>query len=342
MRKFIHGVMSALMVLSVSGCRQDMQNQPKMLPQRSSALFADGRSVRPQVYGTVARSQGDAAGYFRTGLLDGKEADRMPFPVTAEVLARGQERFNTYCSPCHSRIGNGRGMITQRGFHLAGDFHAERLLLAPVGHFFNVMTNGYGAMPNYAAELAPQDRWAVVAYIRALQLSQDAKPTDVPPGKTIERMQDITARQGLPEGFAGRWNSTSAMIAASQAPAPLPQPVAPVVAAAPPATKIASAAAPAVAKPQSTSVSTGPPPTGDAAAGERIYMQNCQACHQATRTGLPPMIPSLLGIVTRVGPEHIHDVVTSGIPTGRPPMPAFTQLSDHDIENLIAYLRTGK
>jgi hypothetical protein len=114
-----------------------------------------------------------------------------------EVLERGQERYNIYCTPCHSRVGNGAGMIVQRGYRPAGNFHTQRLLAAPLGHFFAVMTNGYGAMPDYAAQVAPQDRWAIVAYIKALQLSQNAKSSDVASGAQVESLSDIAAREGI-------------------------------------------------------------------------------------------------------------------------------------------------
>jgi len=160
----------------LAGCRQDMQDQPKFIPQRGTDFFADGRSARQQMANTVARGQLHEDAYFYTGLVDGKEGNAMPFPVIGTVLARGQERFNVYCAPCHSRVGNGAGMIVQRGYRPAGNFHTPRLMAAPLGHFFSVMTHGYGAMPDYSAQVAPQDRWAIVAYIKALQLSQDAKP----------------------------------------------------------------------------------------------------------------------------------------------------------------------
>jgi hypothetical protein len=181
----------------LAGCRQDMHDQPKFIPQRGTDFFADGRSARPQVENTVARGQLHEDTYFYTGLQGGKEGDGMPFPVTMDVLERGQERFNIYCTPCHSRVGNGAGMIVQRGYRPAGNFHTARLMAAPLGHFFNVMTNGYGAMPDYAAQLTPQDRWAVVAYIKALQLSQAAKPGDEAEGAKVEPLSDIAASEGL-------------------------------------------------------------------------------------------------------------------------------------------------
>lgn len=176
-----------------------------MFPQRGSSMFADGRSVRPQAEHTVARGQLYESDYFYTGLMNGKEADMMPFPVTMQVLARGQERFNVYCSPCHSRVGNGAGMIVQRGYKPAGNLHDAKRMGQPLSHYFYVMTNGYGAMPDYKAQVAPEDRWAIAAYIRALQLSQAATTADVPAGAQVENLKDIAVREGLPASYAGPW-----------------------------------------------------------------------------------------------------------------------------------------
>jgi mono/diheme cytochrome c family protein len=197
------GAMAATLVLA--GCRQDMQDQPKFFPQRGTDFYADGRSVRPQVENTVARNQLRENAYFYTGLINGKEGDGMPFPATLEVLERGQERYNVYCTPCHSRVGNGVGMIVQRGYMKAGSFHSARLETAPLGHFFHVISNGYGAMPDYAAQIVPEDRWAIVAYIKALQLSQKATQADVPPGAHVEPLPSIAEREGLPASFAEEW-----------------------------------------------------------------------------------------------------------------------------------------
>jgi hypothetical protein len=182
-----------------------MHDQPKFIPQRGTDFYTDGRSARPQVENTVARGQLHEDAYFYTGLQDGKEGNAMPFPVTMQVLERGQERFNIYCTPCHSRVGNGAGMIVQRGYRPAGNFHTPRLMAAPLGHFFAVMTHGYGAMPDYAAQVSPQDRWAIVAYIKALQLSQNAKPTDAAPGAQIESLSNVAVREGLPKNFGKDW-----------------------------------------------------------------------------------------------------------------------------------------
>jgi mono/diheme cytochrome c family protein len=187
-----------------------MQNQPRMFPQRGTDFFADHRSVRPQVDHTVARGQLGAADYFSTGLIDGKESDLSPFPVTLTVLERGQERFNIYCTPCHSRVGNGAGMIVMRGYKPAANLHDAQRVAEPLSHYFFVMTNGFGAMPDYSAQLTPADRWAVAAYIRALQLSQHATMADVPAGVTVETLPNITQQEGYPASFAQPWELPSA------------------------------------------------------------------------------------------------------------------------------------
>jgi mono/diheme cytochrome c family protein len=197
------GAMAATLVLA--GCRQDMHNQPKFVPQRGTTFFADGRSSRPQVENTVGRDQLHEDAYFYTGLQDGKEGDGLPIELTPVTLQRGQERYNIYCTPCHSRVGNGNGMIVSRGYKPAGNFHTDRLRQAPLGHFFTVITHGYGAMPDYASQLTPEDRWAVAAYIRALQLSQEAKTSDVPAGEHPVDLHEIAKTQGLPPGFADDW-----------------------------------------------------------------------------------------------------------------------------------------
>jgi mono/diheme cytochrome c family protein len=166
MRSKAIAVAAMTAALALAGCRQDMHNQPKFVPQRGTTFYADGRSVRPQVENTVGRDQLHENAYFYTGLQGGKEGDGLPIALTEATLERGQERYNIYCTPCHSRVGNGNGMIVQRGYKPAGNFHTDRLRAAPLGHFFSVMTNGYGAMPDYAAQLTPEDRWAVAAYIR--------------------------------------------------------------------------------------------------------------------------------------------------------------------------------
>jgi hypothetical protein len=203
-KRAITGV-AMLSVLVLAGCRQDMHNQPKFVPQRGTTFFADGRSARPQVANTIGRDQMHADEYFYTGLIDGKEGDGLPVQLTEAVMLRGQERYNLYCTPCHSRVGNGNGMIVQRGYKPAGNFHTDRLRSAPLGHFFQVMTNGYGAMPDYSAQLTPEDRWAVAAYIRALQLSQNATAADVASGGHVQDLHSIAKDAGMPPGFADPW-----------------------------------------------------------------------------------------------------------------------------------------
>jgi hypothetical protein len=198
-------------LLLTAGCRQDMQNQPKMIPQRGSGFFADHRGARPQVLNTVARGQLHEDTYFYTGVVQGpdgrrQELDALPseIPLTMTVLKRGQERFNIYCTPCHSRVGNGLGEIVQRGYKPAANFHDQVRMAQPLSHYFFVMTHGYGAMPDYSAQLTPADRWAVAAYIRALQLSEAATVKDVPTGVRIGSLKDLAAAEGHPE-FAGPW-----------------------------------------------------------------------------------------------------------------------------------------
>jgi len=162
-----------------------MQVQPYQRPLVESQFYPDHRSERPIISGTVARGHLEADTYFYTGKIGSNDGDYMPFPVTSEVMARGQQRFNIYCAPCHSEVGDGNGMIVQRGFKHPPSYHIERLRRAPIGYFFDVMTNGFGAMPDYSEQVSAADRWAIAAYIRALQLSQHAIQADVPPGQTV-------------------------------------------------------------------------------------------------------------------------------------------------------------
>jgi mono/diheme cytochrome c family protein len=169
-----------LVAFAAVGCRQDMYDQPKAKPLAASDLFPDGASARPLVSGTIPRDwHGDDPSH--TGLgADGKLLQTMPVKLTRELLERGHERFEIYCSECHDRAGTGWGMIVERGFPPPPSFHIDRLREAPIGHFYEVITNGYGAMYSYASRVQPADRWAIAAYIRALQLSQNARLEDVP------------------------------------------------------------------------------------------------------------------------------------------------------------------
>ena len=161
-----------------------MFNQPISKPLRKNDFFQDNRMAsRPLVPHTIALGQLEADSSFYTGLVGSNLVADFPFPITRAVLERGQERFNIYCAVCHGRTGDGNGMVVQRGFPPPPSYHIDRLREAPVGHFFDVMTRGYGIMYSYAARVEPQDRWAIAAYIRVLQLSHDAKLADVPPAE---------------------------------------------------------------------------------------------------------------------------------------------------------------
>ena len=173
------------LLLVLAGCRQEMYDQSRVRPLAQSDFYSDLRTARPQVEGTVARGQLHEDEYFYTGKIGGNPGDYMPFPVTEEVLARGHERFNIYCAPCHSRLGDGNGMVPQRGFKHPPTYHQDRLRKAPLGYFFDVMTNGFGVMSDYTTQIAPRDRWCIVAYIRALQLSQNATHADLASGENV-------------------------------------------------------------------------------------------------------------------------------------------------------------
>jgi mono/diheme cytochrome c family protein len=172
---------SRLAIIGIAGsllfsaaCRNDMHNQPRYKPLAKTEFFSDGRASRPAIDDTVARGQlrVDQARY--TGKVNGKDIDFLPIRISHDDMVRGQERFNIYCSPCHGRLGNGRGMIVARGLRQPPTFLDQRLVEAPIGHFFDVMTNGYGAMYSYASRVAVDDRWRIASYIRALQMSQNA------------------------------------------------------------------------------------------------------------------------------------------------------------------------
>ena len=169
-----------------TACRIDMHVQPRQNPLSRSDFYTDQRSARPPVEGTIARGQLHEDTYFYTGKIGNNPGDVMPFPVTKEVLARGRERFNIFCAPCHSRAGDGNGFVPSRGFaRKPPSFHIVRLQKAPLGYFYDVITEGFGIMPDYASQIPPQDRWDIVAYVRALQLSQNATMADVPAGQAI-------------------------------------------------------------------------------------------------------------------------------------------------------------
>jgi mono/diheme cytochrome c family protein len=190
--KRLSGVLAILAAASL-GCRQDMFDQPKMRPLQASTFFSDGRASRPLPEDTVPRGAPLGDDLLSTGRVGGEAVDRFPFPVTSTVLDRGEERFNVFCSPCHGRTGNGDGMIVQRGFKVPPSFNSDRLRQAPAGHFFEVMTRGFGVMYDYRSRITPEDRWAIAAYIRALQLSQHAGADDLDAAKAEEQAASAAA-----------------------------------------------------------------------------------------------------------------------------------------------------
>ena len=209
---------AALLVLAAAGCRQNMHDQNKVKPLAPNAFFADGQGARPLPANTVARGFLREDQAFYTGLgADGRAVAAFPMPVTMEVLRRGQERYNVFCSPCHDSAGTGRGMIVQRGYTQPSSYHIDRLRQAPAGYFYDVMTRGFGVMPSYASQVPPEDRWAIAAYVRALQLSQNAQVSALTPGerarleeawrrpRDIDR-SDLSSRRGMqvsPESSSG-------------------------------------------------------------------------------------------------------------------------------------------
>jgi mono/diheme cytochrome c family protein len=188
-RSFPNDISAVVVITAItlfSACRIDMHVQPRVNPLAKSDFFPDQRGARPLVEGAVARGDLRADTYFYTGKIGSNPGDYMPFPVTKEVLDRGRERYNIYCAPCHSQLGDGNGFIPSRGFsRKPPSYHTARLQKAPLGYFYDVISNGFGIMPDYASQIQPQDRWNIVAYIRALQLSQNATKADVPAGQNI-------------------------------------------------------------------------------------------------------------------------------------------------------------
>jgi len=193
-------VLAASVLLVLSGCRQDMHNQPKYVPYRSSEFFQDGLSERQQVVHTVARGELHEDAYLYTGKIGTKEGDRFPFPITQAVMERGRERYDIYCSPCHSRVGDGNGMIVKRGYRQAASFHDQKYASETVGHYYDVISHGFGAMPDYATQVEPADRWAIAAYIRALQYARNGTISDVPADQRgqLKDQSEMTTKDGVP------------------------------------------------------------------------------------------------------------------------------------------------
>jgi len=176
-------LLGCIFPLLLTSCRPDMFDQPRYNPLGASDFFTNGAGSRPLIPGTVARGHLNEDEAFYAGKIGTNLVETFPFPVTSEVLQRGRERFDIYCAICHGQTGDGNGMIPQRGFPAPPSYHSDRLRQSPVGHFFEVMTQGYGVMYSQASRVAPTDRWAIAAYIRALQLSRDARLKDVPSGE---------------------------------------------------------------------------------------------------------------------------------------------------------------
>ncbi len=193
----------------LSGCRQDMHDAPRYDPYEESAILPNQSSAQPLVAGTVPRDEArgavlDEDELLHTGKINGQPADMFPFAITRADLDRGEERFNIYCSPCHGRTGEGNGMVVQRGYRQAANYHIERLRKMPVGYFVDVMTNGFGVMPDYRTQVPAADRWRIAAYIRALQLSHAATERDVPAGALDKLKKGGPAPSPTPEPGHGR------------------------------------------------------------------------------------------------------------------------------------------
>ena len=168
------------LLLGTVACRQDMQDQPKYKPLGENRFFPDGRNARPIPLGTIATDELNDNDAYHTGEKNGTFVDTIPVPVNLALLHRGQDRFDIYCSPCHGLVGDGDGMVAQRGFRAPADFHTDRLRHVPPGYIYQVITNGYGAMPDHGDQIPVADRWAIVAYVRALQYSRHGSIADVP------------------------------------------------------------------------------------------------------------------------------------------------------------------
>ena len=187
-RAFRHNVYGALIIaiivlITLPGCelRQAMYDQPRYEALEASPFFEDGLSARAPIDGTVARGELQLVDHYYRGTVNGEIATKMPIAVTRKVLERGKQRYDIFCAPCHDRTGTGNGMIVKRGLKQPPSYHEERLREAPIGYFFDVMTNGFGSMYSYSSRIPVDDRWAIAAYVRALQYSQSASFDELPP-----------------------------------------------------------------------------------------------------------------------------------------------------------------
>jgi mono/diheme cytochrome c family protein len=197
-RSFAAACLAAAVALA--GCRQDMHDAPRYDPLEASTVLPGGAGAQPLVAGTVARGQLREDELLYTGAIDGEPSAVFPFPITAEDLDRGQERFDIYCAPCHGRTGVGDGMVVQRGHRQAASFHIQRLREMPVGYFFDVITDGFGAMPDYRSQIPVEDRWRIVAFVRALQLSHAGTLDDVPASDRPQLEGGTAAGSGVEGG----------------------------------------------------------------------------------------------------------------------------------------------
>jgi mono/diheme cytochrome c family protein len=185
--------------LGLAGCRQDMHDAPRYDPLEYSEVLPGHSSAQPLVDGTVSREAVIDDDLLTTGKVNGQPSPVFPFPITKADMDRGQERYNIYCSPCHSRLGDGNGMVVQRGYRQAATYHIDRLRQAPPGYFFDVITNGFGAMPDYKAQIPVDDRWRIIAYIRALQAAQTGTAADVPPAE-MDKLNNPAPATPAPAG----------------------------------------------------------------------------------------------------------------------------------------------
>jgi mono/diheme cytochrome c family protein len=188
----------ALVPLALAGCRQDMHDNPRSEPLEASRVFADGSASRPLVEGTVPRGHLKEDDLLYTGMSDGAPTAEFPFAITRTELDRGENRYNVYCAPCHSQTGDGRGMVVQRGYRQPPSLHIDRLRDVPPGYVFDVITNGFGVMPDYRTQITAEDRWAIVAYVKALQLSQHATEADVPESERGKLNAAPSTQHGAP------------------------------------------------------------------------------------------------------------------------------------------------
>lgn len=182
----------ALLALGAAGCRQKMADQPAYRPLQYSDFWGDSRSGRDPVPGTVARGQLKEDDAFFTGMRSGEFVNFVPRPVDRKMLERGQERYDIYCAPCHDRLGEGRGMVVRRGFPQPPSLHLDRLREAKPGYVFDVITRGFGRQPDLAAQIPVADRWAIVAYVKVLQYSQNA-PLSAVPAADLQKLESPQA-----------------------------------------------------------------------------------------------------------------------------------------------------